>query len=86
MILTGMALFSWLMLKSYVHLPDAYHRDYDRDPPRYAEPVDYKKRVFVELPTGSVLGGAHLQLRFDGEDRTLGSGGSAVRFRVLWTY
>jgi hypothetical protein len=86
MVLTTTTLFSWLLLKSYVHIPDGYHIDFDRDPPRFARPVDPNNYVSLDLPTGNALVGGRVSLRFDEEDRALGTGASVLRLRFQWKW
>ena len=79
-------LFGWLFLQSYVHLPDGYALDVDRDPPRFAAPCDRDNVVSIDVPGGRLLGHGELSLRYDEEDRTLGRGADTVLFRVKWSF
>jgi len=80
------ALFGWLFLQSYVHLPDGYALDVDRDPPRYAAPCDRDNVVSIDVPGGRLLANAELSLRYDEEDRAMGSDADTVLFRVQWNF
>lgn len=88
MVLTTTTLFAWFFLPSFLHIPNGYSIDVDRDPPRYAEPVDRDNYVAVEVPGSTrLLAGARVTLRFDGEDRgPMGEGGSLIRLRVDWKF
>ena len=86
MVLTTTTLFGWLFLKSYVHIPDGYAIDFDRDPPRFAAPVDRNNYVSIDLPMKKLIGTGDVSLRFDHDDRTMGSGGSVVRLRFQWKF
>jgi hypothetical protein len=85
MVLTT-TLFSWLFVKSFLHLPDGYSREFERDPRPYAAPVDYHKRISIDVPVGTFVGRPTVTLRFDGEDRALGAGAAALRLRLQWNF
>ena len=80
------ALFGWLFLQSYVHLPDGYALDVDRDPPRFAAPCDRDNVVSVDVPSGHLLGDGTISLRYDEEDRSMGSGADTVLLRLQWHF
>jgi hypothetical protein len=80
------ALFGWLFVQPYLVLPDGYARDVDRDPPRYAAPCDRDNVVSINVPGGSLLGGAELSLRYDEEDRSMGEDADSVLLRVKWRF
>ena len=80
------ALFGLLFLQSYVQLPNAYQRDVERDPPRFAAPCDRDNIVAINVPHGHLLGDATLSLRYDEEDRAMYDDASAVRFRIQWKW
>ena len=80
------ALFGWLFLQSYLHLPDGYALDVERDPPRYAEPCDRDNVVSLDVPSGRILGDATLSLRYDGEDRSMGGDADTVLLRMQWRF
>ena len=67
-------LFGWLLAQRYVNIPDGYHIDVDRDPPRFAEPCDRDNIVSINVPSGHLLGNGTLSLRYDEEDRSFGDG------------
>ena len=56
MVLTTTTLFSWLFLKSFLHLPGGHSREFERDRSPYAAPVDYHKRISIDAPVGAVPG------------------------------
>jgi hypothetical protein len=51
-----------------VHIPDAYSLEYDRDPPRFAEPVNRNNMVKVDIP-GPRPDGWRTFLSFDEQSR-----------------
>ena len=80
------AFFGWLFLQSYFTIPDGYAIDVDRDPPRYAAPCDRDNYVSINVPGGQFIGGARMALRYDEEDRAMGSDAESVMFRVQWRF
>ena len=81
------ALCGWLMFQqSYLRIPDGYAIDVDRNPARYAAPCDRDNVVAIDLPTSKFLAGGDLSLRYDDEDRSMGSDADVVRFRVQWKW
>lgn len=87
MILTTTTLFAWFFLPSFVHIPNGYSIDVDRDPPRYAAPIDRDNYVSVDVPGSTrFLAGGQVSLRVDGEDRKLGDDGNLLRLRVEWKF
>jgi len=86
MVLATTSLVGWLLLPSFLHLPDGYSPRTVRDFPRYAAPVRYRMMAAFEVPGGSLLGNASATLRFDGEDRTIDRSGNALRLRLEWRF
>jgi hypothetical protein len=81
------ALFGWIFLQPYVHLPNAYERELERDPPPFAEPCDRHKLVSVDVPVGAFIGNPTISLRYDREERsTIDDGASAVSLRIRWSF
>jgi hypothetical protein len=81
------ALCGWLLFQqSYLRIPDGYAIDVDRNPPRYAAPCDRDNVVSIDLPTGKYLAGGAFSLRYDDEDRSMGSDADVLRFRVQWKW
>jgi len=80
------ALLGWFFLQSYVHLPDGYAIDVDRDPPRFAAPCDRDNVVAVDVPSGSLLGKGTLSLRYDEEDRSMGPDSDVMILRLQWRF
>jgi hypothetical protein len=80
------ALFGWLFLQSYLHIPDGYAIDLNRDPPRFAAPCDRDNVVSVDVPSGSLLGQGKLSLRYDEEDRSMGPGSDVIFLRLQWRF
>ena len=65
-----------------VHIPDAYSMEYDRDPPRFAEPVNRNNMVKVDIP-GLRPGGWRPLLSFDEQSRgPLGRSDNLMRLLV----
>ena len=65
-----------------VHIPDAYSMEYDRDPPRFAEPVNRNNLVKVDIP-GPRPGGWRPLLSFDEQSRgPLGRSDNLLRLVV----
>ena len=79
-------LLGWFFLQSYVRVPDGYQIDVDRDPPRYAAPVDRDNIVSLEVPSGRFLAGGGLSFRYDEEDRKLGRDADTLTVRVQWRF
>ena len=83
-------LFGWLFVQSYLHLPDGYALDVERDPPRFAAPCDRDNVVSLDVPGGKVFGdafgNASLSLRYDEEDRSMGSDADTVLLRFQWKF
>jgi hypothetical protein len=86
MVLATTTLFGWLFLPSFLHFPDGYDLHVKRDPPRYALGVDDDNIVSIDVPNGQLLHGGTLSLRFDEEDRALGSGSGALKIRLQWRF
>jgi hypothetical protein len=80
------ALFGWFFLQSYVHIPDGYAIDVDRDPPRFAVPCDRDNVVSLDVPSGHLLGDGKLSLRYDEEDRPLTHGSDVLMMRLQWRF
>jgi hypothetical protein len=80
------ALFGWFFLQSYVKVPDGYAIDVDRNPPRYAAPCDRDNVVALEVPSGKLLAGGKLSLRYDEEDRSMGSDADTLLLRLQWRF
>ncbi len=80
------ALFGWLFVQSWLHIPDGYAIDVDRDPPRFAAPCDRNNLVAIEVPGGRYLGGSEVTLRFDEESRGMGPSADAIRVRLKWSF
>jgi len=80
------ALFGWFFLQSYVHIPDGYAIDVERDPPRFAAPCDRDNVVSLDVPGGRLLGGSELSLRYDEEDRSMGPGADVLLLRLKWKF
>ena len=81
------ALVGWLLFQqSYLKIPDGYAIDVDRNPARYAAPCDRDNVVSIDLPTRTFLAGGDLSMRYDEEDRSMGSDADVVRFRIEWTW
>jgi hypothetical protein len=80
------ALFGWFLLQSYVKVPDGYEIDVDRDPPRFAAPADRDNVVALDVPSGKLLAGGKLSLRYDEEDRAMGSDADVLILRVQWRF
>ena len=81
------ALFGWFLFQqSYLHVPDGYEIDVERTPARYAAPCDRDNVVSIDLPTAKFLAGADLSMRYDEEDRSMGSDADVVRFRLEWKF
>ncbi len=66
------------MLPESLHIPDTYAIDFDRDPPRFAKPVDRRKLVSLDLLPRPVRG-TMLSLSYDGESARIGSGSKLFR-------
>ena len=80
-------LFGWFMFQqSLLHVPDGYHIDVERDPARFAAPCDRDNVVAIDLPTAKFLAGGKLSMRYDEEDRSMGSDADVVRFRLEWKF
>ncbi|HXJ35689.1 MAG TPA: hypothetical protein VMS22_16775 [Candidatus Eisenbacteria bacterium] len=86
MVLATTTLFGWMFLPSFLHFPNGYDLEVKRDPPHYALGVDNNNIVSFDVPTGNLLRGGRLSLRFDGEDRVWGPGSDAVRIRFKWEF
>ena len=54
-----------------IHIPDLYRIDYERDAPRFAEPVDNDKMVALELLPSTPIRPS-VSFRFDKESLPLG--------------
>ena len=81
------ALFGWFLFQqSYLHVPDGYEIDVERTPARYAAPCDRDNVVSIDLPTKKFLAGADLSMRYDEEDRSMGTDADVVRFRFEWKF
>ncbi len=80
------ALFGWFFLQSYVHVPDGYAIDLNRDPPRFAAPCDRDNVVSLDVPGGRLLADGQVSLRYDQEDRSFGHGADSVLLRFKWTF
>lgn len=79
-------LVGWFFLQSYVQLPNGYELDVDRRLPRYAAPVDRDNVVALEVPSGRLFGSGRLSLRYDEEDRKLGSDADMMMLRLQWKF
>ena len=79
-------LFGWLFLQSYIHLPNGYQMDVEREPPRFAAPCDRHNVVAVRLPVEQYIAGGKITLRYDREDRSYGEGASGLRLRMQWEW
>ena len=74
-----------LRLPSFLVIPDLYTIDPNREPPRFADPVDRNNYISIDLrPIGS-LGACSISLRFDVDDRVLDAG-DVVRLRFRWRF
>jgi hypothetical protein len=82
----GTTLVGWAVLRTLLQIPDGYAIDVARDPPAYATGVDADNLVSIDLPTHSRLGNALIRLRYDAENRPLGSGSDAVNVRIEWRF
>jgi hypothetical protein len=81
------ALLGWFFLnQSYLHIPDGYHVDVERDPPRFAAPCDRDNVVSLDVPGGRLLGGSELSLRYDDEDRSMGPDADILMLRLKWSF
>lgn len=69
------------IVPSRFHIPDGYALDFDRDAPRFAEPIDRDNMVAVEL-FGTQRHGVGVFLDYDEESYPIGAGSEffAVRF------
>lgn len=66
------------MLPKSLHIPDGYEIDFDRDPPRFADPVDRDQRVSLDLLPRPVRG-AMVKFSYDEESAPLGDGADLLR-------
>ena len=80
------ALFGLFLHQSYVTVPDGYLIDVQRDPPRFAAPCDRDNVVSVDVPSGHLLGDATISLRYDDEDRKMGSDADVMMLRLRWKF
>lgn len=69
------------LLPDSLHIPDLYALDVDRDPPRFADPVDRDKLVSFDLLPRPVRG-AMLSLSYDDESTRIGE--SSKLFRLVF--
>lgn len=69
------------MLPDSLHIPDLYALDVERDPPRFADPVDRDKLVSFDLLPRPVRGGM-LSLSYDDESTRIGE--SSKLFRLVF--
>jgi hypothetical protein len=60
-----------------IHIPDLYRVDYERDAPRFAEPVDNDKMVALELVPSTPIRPS-MSFRFDKESLPLGDSSSRL--------
>ena len=60
-----------------IHIPDLYRVDYERDAPRFAEPVDNDKMVALELLPSTPIRPS-VSFRFDKESLPLGDSSSRL--------
>ena len=59
------------LIPKRIHIPDLYRIDDERDPPRFAEPVDNDKMVALELVPAAPIHPS-VSFRFDKESLPLG--------------
>jgi hypothetical protein len=81
MVLTPL-LFGWFVLPKFLHIPNGYAIDVDRDPPVYAKPVDTDNMASIDLAHGRLLHGGTLSLRFDEDNRHLAASATTIRLRL----
>jgi hypothetical protein len=69
------------IVPSRFHIPDGYALDFDRDAPRFAEPIDRDNMVAIEL-FGTQRHGVGVFLDYDEESYPIGAGSEffALRF------
>ena len=67
------------LIPKRIHIPDLYRIDEERDPPRFAEPVDNDKLVALELVPATSL---HPSVSFRFDNESLPIGDSSKRLSV----
>jgi len=69
------------IVPSRFHVPDGYAIDFDRDAPRFAEPVDRDNMVAIEL-LGPKRYGVGMFIDYDEESFPIGDGGEFFAVRI----
>jgi len=69
------------IVPSRVHVPDGYALDFDRDAPRFAEPIDRDNLVAIEV-FSMKRHGVQMFLDYDEESYPIGDGGDYFAVRL----